>query len=169
MSVQTLTTLAISDPLGATLYGHFHVTFPSLVWINAASTAAVLLFVPFLPRALLSPRDRAPAPLRRKRSAGSGGAGPGHEPRHEANHIHDRLGPAARVVGAPEGDHAHPADPRHDVGAPVGVPPAVPRADAPDAGPTSPTSTTTSRSMGATTRRRGLFPPGDSPPTRRAC
>jgi len=61
MSVQSLTTLAISDPLGATLYGHFHVTFPSLVWINAASTAAVLLFVPFLPRALLAPRDRAPA------------------------------------------------------------------------------------------------------------
>jgi hypothetical protein len=61
MSVQTLTTLAISDPLGATLYGHFHVTFPSLVWINAASTAAVLLFVPFLPRALLAPHDRAPA------------------------------------------------------------------------------------------------------------
>jgi len=61
MSVQALTTLAISDPLGATLYGHFHVTFPSLVWINSATTAAVLLFVPFLPRALLSPRDRAPA------------------------------------------------------------------------------------------------------------
>lgn len=57
MSVQSLTTLAISDPLGAALYGHFHVTFPSLVWINAASTAAVLLFVPFLPRALLAPRD----------------------------------------------------------------------------------------------------------------
>jgi MFS family permease len=62
LSVQTLTTLAVSDPLGATLYGHFHVTFPSLVWLNAATTAAVLLFVPFLPRALLSPRDRAPAP-----------------------------------------------------------------------------------------------------------
>ncbi len=61
MSVQTLTTFAISDPLGATLYGHFHVTFPSLVWINAASTAAVLLFVPLLPHALLAPRDRAPA------------------------------------------------------------------------------------------------------------
>ncbi len=60
MSVQSLTTFAVSDPLGATLYGHFHVTFPSLVWINAASTAAVLLFVPFLPRALLAPRDGAP-------------------------------------------------------------------------------------------------------------
>jgi hypothetical protein len=62
MSVQTLTTLAISDPLGATLYGHFHVAFPSLVWINAASTAAVLLFVPFLPRALVAARDRSAAP-----------------------------------------------------------------------------------------------------------
>ncbi len=59
MSVQSLTTLAISDPLGATLYGHFHVRFSSLVWINAGSTAAVLLFVPFLPRALLAPRDHA--------------------------------------------------------------------------------------------------------------
>jgi len=61
LSVQTATALAISDPLGATLYGHFHVTFPSLVWINAASTGAVLLFVPFLPRALLAPREHAPA------------------------------------------------------------------------------------------------------------
>ncbi len=61
MSVQSLTTLGVSDPLGAALYGHFHVPFASLVWINAISTAAVLLFVPFLPRALLAPRDRAQA------------------------------------------------------------------------------------------------------------
>jgi predicted MFS family arabinose efflux permease len=61
MSVQSLTTFAVSDPLGATLYGHFHVRFPSLVWINSASTAAVLLFVPFLPRVLLARRDAAPA------------------------------------------------------------------------------------------------------------
>src|SRR5436305_2911759 len=61
MSVQSLTTLGISDPLGATLYGRFHVPLPSLVWINATSTAAVLLFVPFLPRVLMAPRDRAPA------------------------------------------------------------------------------------------------------------
>ena len=37
MSVESLTRLAISDPLGATLYGRFHVTFPSLVWINAGT------------------------------------------------------------------------------------------------------------------------------------
>ena len=62
ISVQTLTTLGVSDPLGATLYGRLHVPFSSMVWINAASTAAVLLFVPFLPQVLLAPRDRAGTP-----------------------------------------------------------------------------------------------------------
>ena len=132
MSVQSLTTLAISDPLGATLYGHFHVTFPSLVWINAASTAAVLLFVPFLPRALLAPRDRAARWLSRPSRSGRAPGHLGHEAGHEANHVHDRLGPAAGLVGPAEPDHAHPANPRDHVGAPVGVPPAVPRADAPE-------------------------------------
>ena len=57
LSVQSLAMFGVSDVVGSTLYDRFHVGFKSLVWINAASTAAVLLFVPFLPRALLSPRE----------------------------------------------------------------------------------------------------------------
>ena len=56
-SVQSLATFAVSDPLGSLLYDQLKLGLPPLVWINAASTAAVLLFVPFLPRALLAPRE----------------------------------------------------------------------------------------------------------------
>jgi Na+/melibiose symporter-like transporter len=60
-SVQTLATFAVSDPLGSLLYDRLHLGLAPLVWINGASTAAVLLFVPFLPRALLARREgRAP-------------------------------------------------------------------------------------------------------------
>ena len=59
LSVQTLATYGVSDLLGATLYDRFHLGFKPLVWVNAGSTAAVLLFVPFLPRALLSRREGA--------------------------------------------------------------------------------------------------------------
>jgi hypothetical protein len=61
-SVQSLAIYAVSDPLGALLYEHLHQHLAPLVWINAASTAAVLLFVPFLPRALLAPREGGPPP-----------------------------------------------------------------------------------------------------------
>ncbi|HET6150776.1 MAG TPA: MFS transporter [Polyangia bacterium] len=56
-SVQSLATFAVSDPLGSWLYDRLQLGLAPLVWINAASTAAVLLFVPFLPRALLAPRE----------------------------------------------------------------------------------------------------------------
>ena len=62
-SVQSLATFGVSDPLGSWLYDHLHLQLAPLVWINAASTASVLLFVPFLPRALLAPREgRTPGP-----------------------------------------------------------------------------------------------------------
>ena len=57
---KNVATFLVSDPLGSWLYAHpLHQRLAPLVWINAASTAAVLLFVPFLPRALLAPREGA--------------------------------------------------------------------------------------------------------------
>jgi hypothetical protein len=58
MSVRNLALFAISDVVGSRLYSHYHVGFKSLVWINALSTLAVLLFVPFLPKSLLDSRER---------------------------------------------------------------------------------------------------------------
>jgi hypothetical protein len=57
LGMQTLATYAISDVVGSTLYGHFHFTFKQLVWVDAASTLAVLLFLPALPRALRAGRE----------------------------------------------------------------------------------------------------------------
>ena len=56
MSVQSIA-LSVSDVLGSLLYGRFHLGFDRLVWINAGSSAAVLLFVPLLPAALLASRE----------------------------------------------------------------------------------------------------------------
>ena len=57
MSVRNLSLFGISDVLGSLLYGRLHLGFERLVWINAASSAAVLLFVPFLPAVLLARRE----------------------------------------------------------------------------------------------------------------
>jgi MFS family permease len=59
--VQTVT-FELSDVLGSYLYGHLHMTFKQLVWINASATAAVLLIVPLLPRALLAAREGGATP-----------------------------------------------------------------------------------------------------------
>jgi hypothetical protein len=59
LSVQSLSLFGVSNVLGSYLYGHLHLGFKPLVWVNAGSTAAVLLFVPFLPRALLAQREAA--------------------------------------------------------------------------------------------------------------
>jgi BT1 family protein len=56
MSIRNIAIFAISNQVGSYLYDH-HVGFKRLVWINASSTAAVLLFVPLLPRALLASRE----------------------------------------------------------------------------------------------------------------
>jgi predicted MFS family arabinose efflux permease len=61
MSIRNISIFAISDPVGSYLYGHYHVGFKSLVWINAASTFAVLLFVPLIPKVLLASRERSAA------------------------------------------------------------------------------------------------------------
>ncbi|HVZ86318.1 MAG TPA: MFS transporter [Polyangia bacterium] len=61
MSIRNIALFAISDVLGSYLYGKYHVGFKQLVWLNAGSSAAVLLFVPLLPAALLAGRE-GPAP-----------------------------------------------------------------------------------------------------------
>jgi predicted MFS family arabinose efflux permease len=66
MSIRNVAIFAISDPLGSWLYSRYHVGFKQLVWLNAGSSAAVLLFLPVLPAALLAAREQP--------SAGSRGA-----------------------------------------------------------------------------------------------
>lgn len=56
MSVWNLTN-ALSDWSGSWLFSRFHLTFLHLVWLNAGTTALVLLAVPFLPAALVLRRD----------------------------------------------------------------------------------------------------------------
>lgn len=58
MSVRNIAIFGISNPLGSKLYDDFHMGFKQLVWLNAGSTAVVLLFVPLLPAALLAAREQ---------------------------------------------------------------------------------------------------------------
>jgi hypothetical protein len=50
-----------SDVLGSILHDRWGVGFTSLVWLNSASTIAVLLLVPLLPAAIMDRADRLPA------------------------------------------------------------------------------------------------------------
>ncbi|HVV17063.1 MAG TPA: MFS transporter [Polyangia bacterium] len=59
MSIRNVALFVISDPLGSRLYSRYHVGFKQLVWLNAGATAAVLLFVPLLPAALLAGREES--------------------------------------------------------------------------------------------------------------
>lgn len=59
MSVRNVALFAISDVVGSMLYSRYHLGFKSLIWINALSTIAVLLFIPILPKALLARREGA--------------------------------------------------------------------------------------------------------------
>lgn len=56
MSVWNLTN-ALSDWSGSYLYDVFRLTFRDLVWVNAGTTALVLLALPFLPAALMRSRE----------------------------------------------------------------------------------------------------------------
>jgi MFS family permease len=58
MSVWNLTN-GLSDWTGSFLFARFHLNFVHLVWLNAGTTALVLLVVPFLPAALAKRRDGA--------------------------------------------------------------------------------------------------------------
>ena len=56
MSVLNLTA-ALSNLAGSWLYEHLHWNFKNLVWLNAGTTALVLLIVPLIPAALMDRRD----------------------------------------------------------------------------------------------------------------
>lgn len=60
MSVQN-GAMALSDIAGSWLIDHHYVTFFNLVWLNAATTALVLVAIPFLPRLLIDRADGMPA------------------------------------------------------------------------------------------------------------
>jgi len=62
-----------SDVIGSWLIDSRHWAFHELVWLNAATTALVLVFIPFLPRAVMSRRDGEAAP-------GVAGGAPPSEP-----------------------------------------------------------------------------------------
>jgi predicted MFS family arabinose efflux permease len=49
--------IALSDVLGSKMMDQYHFSFNSLVLINAGTTFAILLFVPLLPRLIVSWRD----------------------------------------------------------------------------------------------------------------
>ena len=53
MSVRNITIFVISEMIGSYLYSRLHWPFVRLVWLNAGSTALVLLAIPFLPAALM--------------------------------------------------------------------------------------------------------------------
>lgn len=56
MSVRN-TGLGVSDILGSRLIEHYHFTFFNLVWLNAGTTALVLIVVPFLPKLIMDHSD----------------------------------------------------------------------------------------------------------------
>lgn len=56
MSVLNLTA-ALSNLLGSWFYERLHWNFKNLVWLNAGTTALVLLIVPLIPAALMDHRD----------------------------------------------------------------------------------------------------------------
>ena len=49
--------LFFSDLLGSALFEKYHMSFKSLVWLNAATTALVLLAIPFLPSLLVDHKE----------------------------------------------------------------------------------------------------------------
>jgi hypothetical protein len=53
--------LFFSDLIGSGLYEKYHLTFKSLVWVNAGTTLLVIVAVPFLPAMLLEQREEKTA------------------------------------------------------------------------------------------------------------
>jgi hypothetical protein len=49
--------LFFSDLIGSGLYEKYHLTFKSLVWVNAGTTLLVLIAVPFLPKLLVDQKS----------------------------------------------------------------------------------------------------------------
>jgi Na+/melibiose symporter-like transporter len=61
MAVRTVAVTGISDPLGAWLYGRWHLHLGQLAWVNAGATLAVLPLIAWLPRELLAAPESGPA------------------------------------------------------------------------------------------------------------
>ncbi|HVU53269.1 MAG TPA: hypothetical protein VHL80_21440 [Polyangia bacterium] len=57
LGMQTLATYGVSDVVGSWLYDRVHLAFKQLVWVDALSTLAALLFLPVVPRALRAGRE----------------------------------------------------------------------------------------------------------------
>ena len=53
--------IALSDVVGSKLMDQYHLSFSTLVIVNASTTAIILLFVPLLPKALVLRREGQPA------------------------------------------------------------------------------------------------------------
>ena len=51
-----------SDVMGSWLIDSWGWAFHQLVWLNAGTTALILLFIPFLPRAIVNRKDGEAAP-----------------------------------------------------------------------------------------------------------
>lgn len=60
MAVRNIALFGLSDVLGAALYQRLDTGLSGLVWLNAAASAAVMLFVPFVPAALFAAREGRP-------------------------------------------------------------------------------------------------------------
>jgi hypothetical protein len=49
--------MGASDMIGSRLFEFFHQQFAPLVWINGATTAVIVLAIPFLPGVLINRKD----------------------------------------------------------------------------------------------------------------
>lgn len=49
---------SISDVIGSKLYDNYHWQFQDLIWINSITTALILIFIPMLPKNLISFTDK---------------------------------------------------------------------------------------------------------------
>ena len=49
--------LALGDVIGSKMMDDCHWSFNSLVLINAATTAVIMIFIPFLPRSIMSRKE----------------------------------------------------------------------------------------------------------------
>jgi hypothetical protein len=48
---------SLSDVMGSFLFDHYQLSFMNLVWVNAGSTALVLLVIPLLPGFLINRKE----------------------------------------------------------------------------------------------------------------
>lgn len=68
MSIRNISLFG-ADKLGAYCSDTYHISWNTMVIVNAATTAIVLIILPFMPRALMSSRDKASRPTVARRVA----------------------------------------------------------------------------------------------------